>query len=440
MPRQRRRRARRTILGLLAAPLLVVTSFTASAHGAAAAPDKPSQVADPEVAQLQRLGLSQRDAEQRVAGRPDRERWIAARQEHPPHGFAGLSYDAQADAIDMYGTDGQALQAASQDAPARTRAHEVALTLEELDAAAEEASAALLRTAPFPRAGEISVRTDPARARVYLDLAENVTESTRQRAVDFAASRPHVEVVANSPQVLGPVTCGVQSCNPPLRAGVANQIYESPALGNQCTSGFNAVSRVDGKKYVLMAAHCQNGFSYNLRWAEKFENGESHVIGSRWNGQYSGDVDAQIVTINDPSGWQEQPYVVNGTATYQVTGYYNNFEYYVGMYLCHTGYKTGTQCGNVTNLNATVSDGQGHSVNNQVLTNACALPGDSGGPMFLIDNANMTRRAAGVVSAGNNTVGATCAANTATGFSRMESVQNALNVNVDTTYHDYTIV
>jgi hypothetical protein len=417
---------------ILASPLLVGPSSLA-AH----AQQQPAAGSnDPEVGQLvDKFRLSQSEAEKRVADRPAREAWIAAIQAHPPTSFAGLRYDVASNVIHLYGKDLPAIRAAAQGAPVAIDETQVAFTQAELDAAEDEAARILFRTAPYPRPGELSIRDEAPEGRLYIDLGEAASPDTIQRANTFVAGHAGFTVVRDSPRAFGPVACGVASCNPPLRGGVANYVYES--LTYTCTNGFNVTSRVDAKVYVLMAAHCQNGVPYTQRFATKFEDGSLHIIGSRWNGQYSGDVDAQIVTIDNPFGWQEQPYFLNGTATYQVNSIFQNTDFYIGMYLCHTGSKIGgTSCGYVNNLNGTYGDGLGHSVSNQVMTDACALGGDSGGPMYQINTVNMQQRAAGVVTVGRQNT--TSCASPVTGFSRIESVTNALNVNVDMTYHYYS--
>ena len=428
-----RRPIRLVVLSVAAAsPLfLCPVSFAATAQQGDVAANT-----DPEVAQLlSKFGLNANEAAQRVSNRPQREIWIAALQAHPPAGFAAVRYDPATDVIHLYGTNAAALRSAAQGAPTAIDEREVALTQANIDSAADEAAGVLLRTAPYPGASELSIRPEPTEGRVYIDLAEDASPDTVKRANNLSQARSIFSVVSNSPHAFGPVSCGVTKCSPPLRAGVQDFVYENSAYG--CTNGFNVTSRVDSKVYMLMAAHCQNGVSYNLHWASQFEDGSTHIIGSRWNGQYSGDVDAQIVTIDNPVGWQEQPYFLNGTTTYQVNSIFHNTDFYVGMYLCHTGYSVGgSSCGYVNNLNGTYGDGAGHSVNNQVMTDACALSGDSGGPMYQINTVNMQQRAAGVVTVGR--VGTTSCANPVTGFSRIESVTNALNVNVDMTYHIYT--
>ena len=75
---------------------------------------------------------------------------------------------------------------------------------------------------------------------------------------------------------------------------------------------------------------------------------------------------------------------------------------YVGQYVQRVGRTTGLRSGSVTAVNATITYPQG-TVYGLVRTNACAEPGDSGGPFF----ANTT--ALGITSggSGNCTTGGT---------------------------------
>jgi uncharacterized protein YkwD len=62
--------------------------------------------------------------------------------------------------------------------------------------------------------------------------------------------------------------------------------------------------------------------------------------------------------------------------------------------VCRTGSTTGTRCGSITARNATLQV-SGRTMTNFIITNACAEPGDSGGPLLAGDQAQ------GVLSGGS---------------------------------------
>lgn len=85
-------------------------------------------------------------------------------------------------------------------------------------------------------------------------------------------------------------------CDPPLRGSV--RILDG---GDICTAGFVARSVSDDKPYVLTAGHCNDGAG---DWKTGFASGEDHIIGAFHNSRYNLALDAGIIRVNNPSGWQ----------------------------------------------------------------------------------------------------------------------------------------
>jgi streptogrisin D len=67
---------------------------------------------------------------------------------------------------------------------------------------------------------------------------------------------------------------------------------------------------------------------------------------------------------------------------------------YIGEGIARSGSTSGVRNGTVTGLNVTVTYASGGTVHGMVETNACAQPGDSGGPLYALD------RALGLLSGG----------------------------------------
>jgi hypothetical protein len=205
------------------------------------------------------------------------------------------------------------------------------------------------------------------------------------------------------------------SCDPPLRGG--------PAIDNGvwlCSAGFITRSKSDSKPYLLTAGHCGGG-----TWSAHFFDGSSHVIGNWWNGQDNSEGDYQIISINKPGadGWNIRAWVyVNASLGHPgVAGTVLDPDYYIssdgtsslGDRVCHTGGQGLTDCGLVTQLNATTPWGLQHTAK----TNYCAVGGDSGGPVYVAHQARGIH-IGGVEGCGDHW------------FQGVQAAENALRVNV----------
>jgi streptogrisin B len=158
-------------------------------------------------------------------------------------------------------------------------------------------------------------------------------------------------------------------------------IYSS--LG-RCSLGFNV--RVGSTYYFLTAGHCTDGGG---NWYTN--SSRTTLIGPVAGSSFPGN-DYGIVRYSNTS--LAHPGTV-GTSL-RVTGAANPS---VGARACRRGSTTGTQCGTVTGLNATVNYGGGDIVRGLIRTNICADRGDSGGSMY--SNTSPTITAYGLTSGGN---------------------------------------
>jgi hypothetical protein len=169
-------------------------------------------------------------------------------------------------------------------------------------------------------------------------------------------------------------------CDPPLRGGVMLYIRSGASYIPQCTAGFNARSNTDGKWYVLTAGHCgpegRNFYVYQHR------TGQYHLLGHMHNRVYgTGDDDFGIITIDNVTGWNPQPWVyVHSSAdtvynpTYSITGTEGSWQ---GLRVCVSGAVSGSDCGNVEALGG----------GSYARVDLCAGPGDSGAPIFSLGKA-----------------------------------------------------
>lgn len=162
-------------------------------------------------------------------------------------------------------------------------------------------------------------------------------------------------------------------CDAPLRGGVG--IFANLS----CSAGFNVRSVSDGLRYLLSAGHCNAGGT----WQTRFANGEIHTIGIRHNSYYNANGDAMIITINNPTGWNPQPWVfVDGDGstvrneTYPIARHGSTM---IDMTVCMTGQRDGTECGQVIDVDR---EGAGGVLHVAEVEGGCIRGGDSGGAVY----------------------------------------------------------
>jgi streptogrisin B len=157
----------------------------------------------------------------------------------------------------------------------------------------------------------------------------------------------------------------------------------------RCSLGFN-VRNSSGTAYFLTAGHCTDGAG---TWYAN--SGRTTVLGPTTGSSFPGN-DYGIVRYSNTSisrpgavGSQDITRAANPT---------------VGQSACRRGSTTGTHCGSVTGLNATVNYGGGDIVYGMIRTNICAEPGDSGGSLYAGSTAlGLTSGGSGNCSSGGTT-------------------------------------
>jgi hypothetical protein len=260
-------------------------------------------------------------------------------------------------------------------------------------AAATAASATMARLDAATTDLNASVRVpgtawavDPVSHRVVISVDDTVTGARLAHVRTVAARHGAAVEIERMPGTLEPLVSG------------GSAIYTS---GARCSLGFN-VEDSSGRDYLLTAGHCTNiGSSWSA--------GGNAYIGQRTGSSFPGN-DYGIVRYD--SDIQR-----SGTVGSQDIARAANP--YVGQWACRRGSTTGTHCGSVTGLNATVNYVAG-PVYGMIRTNICAEPGDSGGPLY------SGSTALGLTSGGSGN----CRSGGTTFFQPVVEVLNRYNVRV----------
>jgi streptogrisin C len=252
--------------------------------------------------------------------------------------------------------------------------------------------------------------------------ADGTTDAALQALVAEAQSRfGDMLLVEDDGRPLRTLGCAYPYCDPPLRAGVGI-VHSSNQFA--CTGAFLTRSRSDGKLYQLTAGHCAAGAPGGT-WYTQFPDGSGHTIGPIQRTNFNIRADAAILRVSNPAGWRARAWVyVTPSATttrneaYPIRGAGRSV---VGSRLCISGsYYGSSNCGQITELGITGpvcdSDGSCVTVSGLGRTNACAIPGDSGAPMYA------SNLALGILSGGYSDCDLV--------YSGISAVQNALNVDV----------
>ena len=267
---------------------------------------------------------------------------------------------------------------------------------EELEAAHHEVDRQLLQEI---REGYIQTSLDPRTNAVVITQVLGTQRDVRADARDVAGgSSVKVEIRDAGVNRFDGVSeaCSDPFCDSPLRGGV--KIYNPADPTRSCTAGFPATG-ANGSRYLITAGHCVElypGAPLNLQWTTQDSALQPHAIGAaeQWEHGNNGDW-AKIKADGsywDTSPWPSEVAYWGGYDTNtQKKGSPINLDYPItgeaqsvtGTYACHSGIKTGTSCGYIGQLDISHKNGLIVSYHVNELLNACASPGDSGGPYFI---------------------------------------------------------
>ncbi len=314
--------------------------------------------------------------------------------------YAGIWFDNQSGEFVVPVTDGSdrsvvgsELAAAGLQADFRTST--VASTWAELEAAQEGLNRAL--AVPMSE-GLIQTSLDPRSNAVMVRWAEGLNgdgQALMQREAAAASVEVKLEQVPKDAFAVTPAACselGNSSCDRPLRGGVA--IGENGFI-TDCTAGFKATSPA-GNRYVITAGHCAllNGSNVQY-WMAEDTKAEDHYLGYTEQAQWAKGTDFAKINANgtywDTNPWPTQivewghntefGYPID--AAHPITSEGSSF---VGQYACHSGMVSGSSCGYVKAVNASISgeyQGEKFTINHlSKLSPVCGEQGDSGGPVY----------------------------------------------------------
>lgn len=227
---------------------------------------------------------------------------------------------------------------------------------------------------------ELSFATQVDRNRLVLRTPEGKSVTAAQQAtVEAATARLGSRVVLETwyGQVVNQAcdwNADGFNCDAPMRGGVRTYVNVSVP---QCSTAFNARSNSDGAWYVLTAGHC-GGIGTQFR-AFQPTTGAHHIIGNVHNRVFDDFDDFGIIRINNVVGWNPQNWVyVHGSADtvldpdYTITGVSTSP---IGTRVCLTGATTGTDCGDVVELDFNGPSGFARA-------EYCSDSGDSGGAIY----------------------------------------------------------
>ncbi|HET8971556.1 MAG TPA: S1 family peptidase [Candidatus Nanopelagicales bacterium] len=209
---------------------------------------------------------------------------------------------------------------------------------------------------------------------------------------------PLVDVVAGS--ITGPQGCTSRNnCGPNLRAG----LQLGSEGGYYCSSAFT-VSK-DGERRLLSAGHCGNssGCRGEDRRAPRFHHGRRYGVVD--DQACSRQVDAETHSANPDFGLRPWLAVNRRDTRHPVTASTTWDETIQGLTrICKSGAASSLRCGQVTNKY--LSPSYVPLSSRFVMTNYCAIPGDSGAAVY---RRILKGRAEGIHAGGNVDGPARCA-------------------------------
>jgi streptogrisin C len=376
------------VLAAAVAPLAAAPAHATSAapaHATSAAPYL-ADADDPAVTTLARdAGISIDEARGRIGWQDPATAMADELRPSLGEGFGGLWFDVADRGRVKIGVVGSAPVTAVRSAISRWGLTAVADTVQVRHSLAQLERdsawlASLVAAANVDGGPELSFATQVDRNRLVLRTpADRLVTPAQRAAVDAARVRLGARLVLETwSGAIEREACVWHdarfSCDAPMRGGVKTYIsINIPA----CSTGFNARSNSDGKWYVLTAGHC-GAIGTEVR-AYQPTTGAYHVIGSVHNRVDDDFDDFAIVRINNVPGWAPRNWVyVHGSADtvinpdYTITGVSTSL---VGTRVCLSGANSGTDCGDVVELDWNGPSGFARA-------EYCSESGDSGGPVY----------------------------------------------------------
>ncbi|MFF6971833.1 MULTISPECIES: S1 family peptidase [Streptomyces] len=231
----------------------------------------------------------------------------------------------------------------------------VAPTAVAAEAPAGKASAAQLATASkavlTADVAGTAWYTDKASGKIVVTADSTVSQAAIAKIKKTAGSQAGNLVVKRTPGKISRLIAGGEAIT---------------SAGVRCSLGFNVIG--PGGYHALTAGHCTVGRpSWSIGTTVTSPNQQVFPV-----------YDHGVIRHSNPAAADGRVYLYNGTYRDIINSGYPS----VGTRIERSGSTTGYRTGSVTALNVTVNYGGGQLVYNTIQTNACAQPGDSGGPLF----------------------------------------------------------
>lgn len=359
-----RRSSRRRVLTALGASLVTALALAGTASAAtrdrdsaqAATASRPGDTCvasrDMIAVMVEQFGLTTKQAKDRILGECRASEIREAAMAAAGDAFAGAYYDSTTNKLVVAVTSTAVFDAVratgAEPVLVSTSYAELTQDLHVLDARSN------------PPAEVTGWRIDERNNTVVVDVVGGPTQGVKT----FVAGLDHVTVHYDQPPV----------------ETTAELIGGMPIFGgsSRCSLGFSARNTA-GVVYILTAGHCTN---LGGTWT-----GSAGTIGPVAGTSFPTNDYGRIQVTN--SSWVPTSKIQGGSTVLGKT------VAAVGTSVCRSGSTTGFRCGTIQATNQTVCYPQG-CVYQMTRTNACAQPGDSGGPYV-----SSTRQAQGTLSGGS---------------------------------------
>lgn len=280
---------------------------------------------------------------------------------------------------------------------------------------------------------------DPKANAVVLQEAKAADASAESQIETIAETLPDTVISTSEEPIFDVETQACKTskprvCDKPLRGGVGIGPITPTGGGGftysqgECTAGFKALGNQFGNRFILTAGHCAAKFP-GKKWASHPVNENILEIGPVDESTFGPTGDWAKINANG-SQWDTASWPSWVAHYWENQSYPISFEAwaYPGQYLCFSGNKSGTSCGNVSRIGITGLFDEASGVHFPPLTEIpgiCTEGGDSGGPLYSFSS----NTAIGLLSAAEE--GGSCAASLAY-FTEITSATTAMGVSVGT--------
>jgi hypothetical protein len=335
------------------------------------------------------VGVSSEEAERRLAIQHEGAGIVELLEEELGDGYAGIWFDNAAGefVVPVVRSAARSAVAAKLEGTAlkgHFRLESVRSTWSELEGAQKQLDRDLsnLIASSF-----VQTSRDPVHNSVVVHESESSSKSARaeiQEEIETQEVDVELRREAADRFRLGESACNepVRVCDRPLRGGV--KIEPLPVGSGYCTAGFKATGKTFGNQFILTAGHCSKGTG---AWGSRDSSSALHEMAVAEESIFPGGDYGKLKVTGFGTYWEKGawPSQVAFWGANQGNPINSESWSYVGQYVCHAGATSGSSCGSVTALGKTVAYEGGEvlvSLSEVAGPSFCAMPGDSGGPVF----------------------------------------------------------